>query len=49
MIGGEKNVVLRTIMLFFNSVFVINASVLNILGTGLDVLKVMRIHNGPQL
>ena len=53
---GEKNVVLsnvsvkKNILLFCNSVFPINASViLNILGTGFDALKVVRIHNRPQL
>jgi len=36
----------KNILLFCNSVFPINASVLNILGTGFDVV---RIHNRPQL
>jgi hypothetical protein len=39
----------KNILLFCNSIFPISASVLNILGTGFDVLKVVRIHNRPQL
>jgi hypothetical protein len=51
----EKKMLLSTVSikkmpLFCNSIFPINASVfLSILGTGFDILKVVRIHNRPQL